>query len=205
MRIEEAYRQQQEEELNRQRELELQQQRERDREAKERAASLASNSASSGPRSAVSRLGVGRGTRGTAVPGTRGSARGRGKPRSSSLYLNDTDALWCSRQRSRENCKLIRTGYDDWKHIRDTKTIRIIRKRQEQRIRSTKNSSIMIFPDRDCCIPNSIIFDFACQAWCRLLVSRIAESQTTGQHGVPKTISICRTFTDNHLQDHLDL
>lgn len=113
MRVEEEYRQQQEEELNRQRELELQHQREREREAKERAATLASNSASSGPRSGVSRLGVGRGTRGTAMPGTRGSARGRGEHRLSSLYLNDTDLLWFSRQRSRENCKLIRTGYDD--------------------------------------------------------------------------------------------
>jgi hypothetical protein len=79
MRIEAEYRQQQEEELNRQRELELQQQREREREAKERAAALSSNPTSSGPRSGASRLGLGRGTRGTAVLGTRGSARGRGK------------------------------------------------------------------------------------------------------------------------------
>ncbi|GHJ84814.1 hypothetical protein NliqN6_1216 [Naganishia liquefaciens] len=77
MRIEEEYRRQQEEELNRQRELDLQQQREREREAKERAATLANNSALSMQRPNVSRLGMGRGTRGTTVSGTRGTTRGR--------------------------------------------------------------------------------------------------------------------------------
>ncbi|KAJ9103369.1 hypothetical protein QFC19_004468 [Naganishia cerealis] len=75
-RIEQEERRRREAEVARQRAAEVQAERERAREAKEKSATAAAIAAPTGVRSGMSRLGVGRGTRGSATSSIRGSTRG---------------------------------------------------------------------------------------------------------------------------------
>ncbi|KAJ9114997.1 hypothetical protein QFC22_005325 [Naganishia vaughanmartiniae] len=76
LRIEHEEQQRREAESLRLRAAEQQAERERAQQAKERAAVAAANAPNTGVRSGTSRSGIGRGTRGSAVSGIRGSTRG---------------------------------------------------------------------------------------------------------------------------------
>ncbi|KAJ9095597.1 hypothetical protein QFC21_005468 [Naganishia friedmannii] len=127
---------------------EQQAERERAQEAKERAAAAAANAPTTGMRSGTSRLGIGRGTRGSAVSGIRGSTRGaRGKRRrpfcTTQTRTKDCLANSYSRKHLKQNHKHINTESERWRSaVVTAEAVYIVYKRQEQRIRASSDKAV---------------------------------------------------------------
>jgi hypothetical protein len=149
LRIEGEERRRQEAESARLRAAEQQAERERAQEARERAAAAAANVPTTGTRSGMGRSGIGRGTRGSAVSGIRGSTRGARGKRSSSLQIESITDLCVvkpsSRKHFKQNHRHINTKPGCWRSsVFVTEAFYIVYKRQEQRIRSSPDTAVTV-------------------------------------------------------------